>query len=116
MSDKLAFKGMVMIILKHILAPALIFCIINPAAAMRCGDKLIFEGDSKYIVQTKCGDPLDKQITEEQVPIYDYWGYQIGVTTNTVEKWIYQRSSAEFMYELTFDNGVVKTINANRNP
>jgi hypothetical protein len=88
----------------------------NTAEAMRCGDKLVMEGDNQFDVLAKCGEPLDKQIYEQSTPLYNYAGYQIGVNTSTVEKWIYQKSPAEFQYELIFIEGVVKQINANRNP
>ena len=84
--------------------------------AMRCGGKLVLEGDSEYNVLSKCGEPLYKKVNEETIPLYNSEGYQIGVTTDTFETWIYQKSSAEFQYELIFDEGVLKEINANRNP
>lgn len=92
------------------------WCLIVPVYAMRCGDKLVLEGDSKFNVLAKCGEPLDKQIYEETIPLFNAAGYQIGETTNLVERWIYQKSSADFQYELVFDFGVLKEINANRNP
>lgn len=103
-------------VLQRFLVMLIMAFLFNSASAMRCGDKLVFEGDSKYTVENKCGDPVDKQIYEESVPLYNYAGYQIGVSTRIVEKWIYQRSPTDFQYELIFDNGVVKSINANRNP
>jgi hypothetical protein len=90
--------------------------LLSPAYAMRCGDKLVFEGDSQYTVLSKCGEPLDKMIYEENIPLYNAAGYQIGTTTNTVETWIYQKSPADFQYELVFNSGKVNQINVNRNP
>ncbi|WP_238584732.1 DUF2845 domain-containing protein [Legionella moravica] len=90
--------------------------LMTSAMAMRCGDKLVYEGDSQYNVLIKCGEPLYKQIYEQSVPIYNQYGYQVGVGTSTIETWIYQKSSAEFQYELIFNSGVLQTINANRNP
>lgn len=86
------------------------------AQAMRCGDQLVAEGDTQYTIASKCGEPLAKESYEQTTPLYNYAGYQIGVTTTVVERWIYQRSSADFQYELIFDQGVVKKINTNRNP
>lgn len=105
-----------MFIRHYVLFVALGLCAAHAAQAMRCGDKLVLEGDSKYAVLSKCGEPLDKLTYEQTTPLYNYAGYQIGVNTTIVETWIYQRSSAEFQYELIFDQGVVKQINANRNP
>lgn len=84
--------------------------------AMRCGDKLVYTGDSQYTILQKCGEPQDKQTYEESVPLYNAAGYQIGTTTNVVERWIYQKSPADFEYTLRFDAGILKEISANRNP
>jgi hypothetical protein len=85
------------------------------AQAMRCGDKLVYTGDNQYNILQKCGEPQAKQSYEEIIPLYNEAGYQIGTTTNIVERWIYQRSSADFQYTLIFDAGILKEINANRN-
>lgn len=94
----------------------LLLCLASTAQAMRCGNNLVYEGDSKFTVLSKCGEPLDKQIHEELIPLFNSAGYQIGLTQNLKEVWIYQRSSADFQYQLLFDNDVLKQINANRNP
>ena len=86
------------------------------AQAMRCGDKLVYTGDNQFTIVQKCGDPKDKQSYEEIIPLYNAAGYQIGTTVKVVERWMYQRSSADFQYTLVFDAGVLKEINANRNP
>jgi hypothetical protein len=84
--------------------------------SMRCGDKLVDTGDNQYNILQKCGKPQDKQSYEEIIPLYNAAGYQIGTTVNMVERWIYQRSAADFQYTLIFDTGVLKEIKANRNP
>ncbi|MGL6029082.1 MAG: DUF2845 domain-containing protein [Legionella sp.] len=84
--------------------------------AMRCGNNLVYEGDSKFMVLSKCGEPLDKQIQEEFIPLYNSAGYRIGMTQNLKEVWIYQRSPADFQYQLLFDNDLLKGIKTNRNP
>jgi hypothetical protein len=94
----------------------LLFSLIPLAQAMRCGNSLVDVGDSSFDVLSKCGEPLDKQTYEQSTPLYDEVGYQIGVSTTVVDKWIYQKSPAEFQYELIFDSGVLKQINTNRNP
>ncbi|MCL9685819.1 DUF2845 domain-containing protein [Legionella maioricensis] len=97
---------------------ALFFSIffISTACAMRCGEKLVYEGDSEFDVLSKCGEPLDKQVYNQPVPQYNAEGEQIGAITNSISKWIYQKSPADFQYELIFDAGVLKQINTNRNP
>lgn len=84
--------------------------------AMRCGDKLVFTGDTSFDVLTKCGEPLNKEHYEEVIPLYNQAGYNIGININVLERWIYQRSSADFQYILIFDAGTLKEIKANRNP
>ncbi len=92
------------------------FIAIQSTYAMRCADKLVYEGDSSYTVLKKCGDPAAKQVYEQSTPVYNWAGYQIGVNTTVMEVWIYQKSSADFQYEVVFNNNVVKEIRANRNP
>lgn len=92
------------------------FAFMASAHAMRCGDKLVYPEDSQYDILSKCGEPLDKQIHEESIPLYNAAGYQIGVNSRTLEHWTYQRSSADFRYVLIFEDGVLKQINANRSP
>ena len=93
----------------------LAFAYFNTAQAMRCGDKLVYTGDDQYTILQKCGDPQAKENSEESIPLYNAAGYQIGTTLNVVERWIYQRSSADFQYTLIFDAGILKEINTNRN-
>lgn len=87
-----------------------------PANAMRCSQKLVYEGDTYYDVENKCGEPLDKLVIEETVPLYNPAGYLIGATSKKREIWIYQRSPLEFRYEVIFENGRVKEITAKRAP
>lgn len=105
-----------MVTRNYLLVALLLISILPTAFAMRCGTQLVYEGDSKFDVVSKCGKPLDEETYEQSVPLYNEAGYQIGVSSTTVEKWIYQNSPAEFQYELIFNNGELKEINANRNP
>lgn len=85
------------------------------AFAMRCGDQLVDTGDNQFTIVQKCGEPKDKQRYEEVIPIYNAEGAQVGTTLNVVERWIYQRSPADFQYTLVFDAGILKDIETNRN-
>lgn len=105
-----------MIIRDYLLAILFLMLTSSLAYAMRCGDKLVYEGDSQYTVLSKCGEPLDKFMYEESVPLYNAAGYQTGYGTSTMETWIYQKSPVDFQYELIFDYGKLKRINVNRNP
>lgn len=86
------------------------------AQAMRCGVNLVTTGDNQYNVLQKCGEPKDKQIYTQEIPLYNSAGYQIGTTTNTEERWIYQKSPQEFQYTILFDSGIIKDIKTDRNP
>ena len=90
--------------------------LISSATAMRCGDKLVAEGDSDYDVLSKCGEPLYKHDYDQAIPQYNSEGYQVGVINSSISKWVYQKSPADFQYQLIFDAGVLKQIITNRNP
>lgn len=84
------------------------------AQAMRCAQGIIDEGDLKYDVEKKCGEPRTKDIYTQRVPLYDFWGNYIGVQVDTYERWVYQRSSADFRYEIIFQDGKIKEIKTGR--
>ena len=58
------------------------------ADAMTCGQSLVQQGDTEYQVEQKCGKP----------------------TSREMNRWIYDRSSEQFVYELTFEAGLVTHI------
>lgn len=86
----------------------------QPGFAMRCHQSLVYEGDTKYQVERKCGEPLAKEIVEEPIILYNPWGEPYSGGTNTFEVWTYQQSPSDFIYQLYFRDGVVNTISANR--
>lgn len=92
----------------------LISSIVSPSYALRCGNQLVLEGDSKFDLKKKCGDPDFIDSYQENVPIYNQAGYQIGTATKTVDKWYYQKLPNEFKYEIIFSEGNIKEINASR--
>jgi hypothetical protein len=93
-----------------LLTLAFLLCVTSASFAMRCQQSLVYEGDTKYLVVKKCGEPLAKEIVEEPVILYDAYGFPYGTAPNTYEVWTYQRSPTDFLYELTFQDGVVKSI------
>jgi hypothetical protein len=96
-----------------LLSLMLLFGMIHSVFAMRCETKLVYEGDTKFDVTSKCGEPLNKDSYQQSVPIYNSEGYQIGMNTTTVETWTYQKSPQDFRYDLIFEGGILKEINAN---
>lgn len=101
---------------RWVLITCLTLSYMSTVQAMRCADKLVYTGDNQYTILQKCGEPQVKQSYVEAIPLYNQAGYQIGTTTNVVERWIYQRSPVDFQYTLTFDEGILKEIDSNRNP
>jgi hypothetical protein len=81
------------------------------ADTLRCGSKLIAEGESQSTVRAKCGTPdSETKLTE---PIYarnPYGGVAGVVGESTKIIWRYQRSPGKFPAVLTFEGGVLKKL------
>ena len=81
------------------------------ADTLRCGSKLISEGESQTTVLAKCGPPdSEARVTE---PIYARNSYggranQVGESTKII--WRYQRAPGKFPAVLTFEEGVLKKL------
>lgn len=58
------------------------------ADTMTCGQALVETGDTEYQVEQKCGKPTAKEMN----------------------RWIYDRGSDEFIYELNFEAGQLTHI------
>lgn len=93
---------------------ALMLIFSSPALAMRCNQYLVYEGDTKYIVLKKCGEPLSKDVYSDPEILFNAYGVPFGVADGVYEVWTYQRSPNEFLYEVLFENGRVRSISANR--
>ena len=81
---------------------------------MRCGNSLVYEGDSKYLVLRKCGEPLAKDVYQDPSVLINQFNVPYGFATDIYEVWTYQFSSNDFIYEVLFQSGHVVMINANR--
>ena len=95
-------------------------------AGLRCGTKLVHEGDTKAEVIHKCGEPNFVQSWEEEhiqrdynyVPIFSTrtgryrWYCEPFLVKETIriEEWTYNFGSTEFIRYLRFENGVLKDI------
>lgn len=89
------------------------FFIVDNCWAFRCGSSLISSGDSKTKVLVTCGKPTSKENSCENQQEY---------TTTTksgkikkfkkcgkkVEVWHYNCGDNDFIYKLSFENGVLK--------
>ncbi len=95
-----------------------------PAQAMRCGSRIISEGDPREKVLNECGPPADIESWEEE-RYYDYddpppatlyrefqrYGnaYRVKVHVK-VELWTYNHGPSRFMDFVRLENGKVRKI------
>ncbi len=96
-----------------ILLVAAVLAFAGPAAAdsMRCGSKLMTDGDPADKVQSYCGTPASIERREILRP----WGYQRGVTVHStyevsVEIWTYNFGPSKLMYRLRFEDGLLVDV------
>ncbi len=85
------------------------------AEALRCGTRLVYEGDVAAVVERLCGTPV--QISHSSVwRIPSVWRYgrryqlsdqEVAVP---VETWTYNFGPQQFMRELRFEDGVLIKI------
>ena len=101
------------------------------AASLRCGVRLITEGDLKARVLAECGEPDHVEIWEEErlyrfrhhpgyYGLYDDYEYQNRDYGNgkpyrirklvIVEQWTYNHGPGRFMNHLRLENGIVRQI------
>ena len=85
-------------------------------AALRCGTKLVSEGDTRSEVAVKCGEPTEI-VTEKSVfrrPVIWTNGrpYFIGEDSVEVqvEAWIYNLGPNKLMRRLRFEGGILTEI------
>jgi hypothetical protein len=94
------------------------------ALAMRCGSRIISEGDAKERVLAECGEPSNVEKWEEE-RYYDYdappppgryrefdrYGnaYRVKVHVN-VELWTYNHGPSRFMDFVRIENGRVREV------
>jgi hypothetical protein len=96
------------------------------ASAFRCGTKLVSEGDSKYEVVHKCGEPDYVESWEEERIQRDFglsrkydpenrrytWNREPFLVEEKVriDEWTYNPGSTEFIRYLRFENGILTKI------
>jgi hypothetical protein len=85
------------------------------ADAMRCGSRLIREGDPRSQVRDFCGEPTDVQTyTVLRRPYYDFHGrlvyYGDGLVEIPVEIWTYNFGPYKLMRRVKFFDGQVEEI------
>ena len=81
--------------------------------AFRCGSGLVGSGDSKTQVQVTCGKPTSKETSCENRQEYtktDKSGKikKFKKCGKKLEVWHYNCGDNDFIYKLTFENGILK--------
>lgn len=85
------------------------------ADAMRCGSRLVREGDTRAKVLQLCGEPADIQTTTIlRRPYYDLRGRLVyfgdGLVEVPVEVWTYNFGPYKLMRRLRFVDGLIDEI------
>jgi hypothetical protein len=93
----------------------LMFSLPASADAMRCGSKLIRDGDTISRVIALCGEPSDVRRTYIlRPPLYDYEGrisyYGTGLVEVPVEIWTFNFGPYKLMRRVRFVDGEVDEI------
>ena len=84
------------------------------ADTLRCGSKLISEGDTIDKVQQYCGEPVERTRTWiTRQPRFEYGGQEIpfpGTEDVPVDLWTYDFGSSKLMRRIRFVAGKVESI------
>jgi len=80
------------------------------AGSMRCGKWVVNERATVAELVEKCGEPLDKTSTTEDVLAINAAGHPYKVGTTTKERWFYQRSARSLRMVVTIVDGEIKSL------
>ena len=84
------------------------------ADTLRCGSKLISEGDSVEKVLQYCGEPVERKRTWiTRQPRFEYGGHEIpfeGSEDVPVDLWTYDFGANKLMRQIRFVAGKVESI------
>jgi uncharacterized protein DUF2845 len=96
---------------------ALLFLLASlPAGAFNCGQRLVHEGDSRYDVRNKCGEPADIETHSiYRQPVVWYYGRPVLAAPGSsvevpVEIWTYNFGPNKLMRRLRFVDGYLEDI------
>lgn len=85
-----------------------------PGQYLRCGGDVVAEGDRRFEVAHKCGEPAQKdtRTVEREVSVFDPKRKRLRTlrTTVEVEEWTYNFGPHRFLYFIRFEDGVVVDI------
>ena len=100
--------------LAAVCAAALLVSASVRAEALRCGSKLITDGDTQEKVLQYCGEPVEKKRTWiTRQPRFEYGGQEIpfpGSEDVPVDLWTYDFGSSKLMRRIRFVAGKVDSI------
>lgn len=104
-------------IISLLLTAALLTGSISYADTMKCGTKLVSDGDSKAKVLLRCGEPFLREfVGEKTIRSRTYGGYGIKSKTVPVERWTYILGQRKFMRILTFEADTLVKIELGDKP
>jgi hypothetical protein len=105
------------IIISMFLPAMLLTGSISSADTMKCGTRLVSDGDSKAKVLLRCGEPFMKEfVGEKTVRNKMYGGYVIKSNTVPLERWTYIPGKRKFMRILTFEADTLVKIELGDKP
>jgi len=76
----------------------------------RCGSELVSPGLSAEEVVAKCGQPDEKEVTEEPIRARNAGGGSRVIGTAIVEHWTYSRGQGQFPALLRIEEGELKSV------
>jgi hypothetical protein len=79
---------------------------------MRCGSYLVTSRATIGELVKKCGEPLSKQSTSEDVLTTNQYGVKIAVGKTVTERWTYRQSNRHFPRIVTIVDGKIISIEA----
>jgi hypothetical protein len=80
------------------------------ADSMRCGKWVVNEESSPAEIIEKCGEPQQREVTENDVFARNAAGNTYRTGTQIVERWVYQRSPGALPMQVTVVDGKVSEI------
>lgn len=85
------------------------------ADAMRCGSRIVRDGDTRAKVRQLCGEPTDIQTrTILRRPYYDVHGRMVyfgdGLVEIPVEVWTYNFGPYKLMRRIRFVDGLIEEV------
>jgi hypothetical protein len=84
---------------------------------MKCGTRLVRNGDTKTKVLLRCGEPFMKEVVGERTFRRKlYGGFAMESETVLIEKWTYIQGRNKFMRILTFEGDKLEKIEVGDKP